>query len=130
MKHGLDVTASSMCTFICAQEVGNVAQAAYWMRGIKISNIDIDHRREAIERLINFRQDYRALRDICGGCGIEFEGKERKFCRGCRAYCYCSRDCQKMHWNRNNDGHREDCKGLTELKQKVKEAKRMSVLGK
>ena len=129
-KHGLDVTASSMCAFICAQEVGNVAQAAYWMKGIKISNIDIDHRREAIERLINFRQDYRALRDICGGCGIEFEGKERKFCRGCRTSCYCSRECQKMHWNRKNDGHREDCKGVTELKQKVKEAKRMSVLGK
>ena len=130
MIHGLQTTASSLCAFICALEVGNVAQAAFWIRRVKVSKIEIDARRDAIERLIKFRQDVRALRDICGGCGAEFEGKERKFCRGCHAYCYCSRECQKMHWNRKNDGHRKDCKGLTELKQRMKEAKRMAMLGK
>ena len=124
------MTSSSMCAFMCAEHVGNVAQAAFWMRRIKISNLRNDSRRDAVEQLVNFRQSLRALRDTCGGCGAEFEGEERKFCRGCRAYCYCSRDCQKTHWNRKNDGHREDCKGLTELKQMAKEAKRMAMLGK
>jgi hypothetical protein len=127
---GFDMTRSSMCAFICAQQIGFVAQAAFWMQGIKVSSLDIGDRRESVERLINFRQDARALRDICGGCGVEFEGKERKFCRGCRTFCYCNRECQKMHWNRKDGGHREDCKGLTELKHKVKEAKRMAILGK
>ena len=135
MKHGLDVTASAMssssvCAFMCACQLGFVAQAAFWMRRITISSICIDSRRESVGRLVSFRRGLREQRDICGGCGIEFEGKERKFCRGCRAYCYCSRECQKTHWNRKNDGHREDCKGLMELKQKVKEAKRMAMLGK
>ena len=133
MMRGVDGAAKSMCAFMYAQKVGNLAQAAFWMKRTRVSNIPFstaDARRGSIERLVRFRQDLRALRDICCGCGIEFEGKERKFCRGCRAYCYCSRDCQKMHWNRKDDGHREDCKGLKELKQKVKEAKRMSMLGK
>ena len=133
MMHGVDVAAKSMCAFIYAQKGGNLAQAAFWMKRTRVSDVGyvtVAGLRGAVERLVRFRQDLRALRDICGGCGVEFEGKERKFCRGCRTFCYCSRECQKMHWNRKNDGHREDCKGLTESKQKVKEAKRMAMLGK
>ena len=57
-----------------------------------------------------------------------FEGKDRKFCRSCKTFCYCSRECQKMHWNRKKDGHREDCKGAMELKQKLKKARREAAM--
>ena len=86
---------------------------------------DLEDKKKHICILINSRRDLRAARDTCGGCGTEFEGKERKFCRGCRSYCYCSRECQKIHWNRKNGGHREDCKAATELKRKMKEAKKV-----
>lgn len=52
----------------------------------------------------------REIRDECGGCGAALEGETRKYCAGCRTHCYCSRDCQKRHWNRSRDGHREECK--------------------
>ena len=81
-----------------------------------------------VKNLVDLHRGLRSLRDICGGCGAEFEGKERKFCRACRAYCYCSRECQKMHWNRKKGGHREDCKGASELKQKMKEKKKAEAI--
>ena len=33
----------------------------------------------------------------------------RKMCRRCRTYCYCSRECQELDWNRAIYGHREEC---------------------
>lgn len=52
----------------------------------------------------------REIRDECGGCGAVLEGETHKYCAGCKTYCYCSRDCQKRHWNRSRSGHREECK--------------------
>ena len=60
----------------------------------------------------NGRNAIRELRACCGGCGASLEDDERrKICEGCRTHCYCSRDCQKRHWNRR-DGkdHRRECK--------------------
>ena len=107
--------------------LGMHAQLRFWARLAKKRSIsgslDLSDRRRRIEHIVyNFRE-LRLLRDTCGGCGAAFEGEDRKFCRGCRTFCYCSRKCQKMHWNRKEDGHREDCKAATELKQKLKEAK-------
>ena len=112
---------------LCKRTLGQHAQGRFWLGKITISELEFeteDQRKRAITSIIDYQRELRQLRDTCGGCGVEFEGKDRKFCRGCRAYCYCSRECQKMHWNRKKDGHREDCLGLKDLKQKLKEAKR------
>ena len=92
-------------------------------------SLDIHERGNRVLALVKIQRKSREIRDTCGGCGVEFEGKERKFCRGCRAVCYCSRDCQKMHWNRKKDNHREDCKAATELKRKLKEARKKATAG-
>ena len=114
---------------VAMQAVTFHALGRWWLRRVTLSNIKFDsgeERMEAIASFISYQQELRQMRDICGGCGVEFEGKERKFCRECRTYCYCSRECQKIHWNRKQNGHREDCLVLTDLKKKFKEAKRNS----
>lgn len=110
----------------CMMLLGDYAKGRFWAGKVKLSKmtfLSVQDRKTATITLITHQQCLRKLRDICGGCGAEFEGKDCKFCRGCRAYCYCSRECQKMHWNRKKNGHREDCLGLQDVKQKFKEAK-------
>ena len=116
---------------ICKDSLGNFAQARFWAGRVKLAAMPFssaEQRKEALVELLDSRREFRELRDTCGGCGVEFEGKERKFCRACRTFCYCSRECQKLHWNRKDNGHREDCKGLTELKKKMKEADRRRLM--
>ena len=136
--------ASEMCTcvhvwapsiynaMLCCGEItlDLKAQRKLWARLAQKESIsvelDANERLERTQKIISVLRDLRQLRDTCGGCGVAFEGKERKFCRGCKTFCYCSRECQKMHWNRKKNGHREDCKGATKLKKKLKEARRQS----
>ena len=59
----------------------------------------------------DIRSRLREMRNSCGGCGAALDGDRRKYCRCCRTYCYCNKDCQKRHWE---DGHREECKGVEE----------------
>lgn len=118
---------------LCCQGLQKYAQAKFFgnlSRTSLQSEVSLPQlaRIERVDCLVDLQRELRTIRDTCGGCGVEFEGKERKFCRGCRAYCYCSRDCQKMHWNRMEGGHREDCKGVMELKQKMKEKKRAEAM--
>mmetsp|Transcript_6325 Transcript_6325/g.17664 ORF Transcript_6325/g.17664 Transcript_6325/m.17664 type:complete len:315 (+) Transcript_6325:401-1345(+) len=103
------------------------AQEIFWAQlDKKVSasaKLEVEDRVYRVKTLVCVCRELRLLRDTCGGCGAAFEGKDRKFCRGCRTYCYFSRECQKMHWNRKENGHRQDCKGATELKRKLKEAR-------
>ena len=122
----VNVNCRSFDAMLCAELLGLHAQRRFWAGKVKISSIDFistDHQRRGIMELLNTQRDLRQMRNSCGGCGVAFEGKERKFCRECRTYCYCSRECQKMHWNRKENCHREDCLGLKEVKQKLKEAR-------
>ena len=120
---------SVMC---CCGGLHKYAQAKFWARLVKKNlrhpEMEYETRIALVKGLVRVQRELRALRDICGGCGVEFEGKERKFCRGCCAVCYCSRECQKMHWNRKEGGHREDCKDSSELKQKMKENKKAEAI--
>ena len=107
---------------LCAGQLGLEAQARFWFCKVKLSEIiDHDFRRMAAKDYFWASAKFREQRDTCGGCGAQFEGKDRKYCRRCRTFCYCSRDCQKLHWNRKEDGHREDCLGLKELKEQLME---------
>ena len=121
----------SLYAMACKRILGHHAPGRFWLGKVTISKLVFqteERRKFAITSFLSYQRKLRQLRDICGGCGAEFEGKDRKFCRECRTYCYCSRECQKMHWNRKDNGHREDCLGLKDLKQKLKEAKRNSDL--
>lgn len=118
-------SSASLIAYMASQNLGNHAQGKVWCGKVDVRDIHFDtveQKKVAIRQIIDYRRELRQLRDICGGCGAEFEGKDRKFCRGCRAFCYCSRECQKVHWNRKTNGHREDCLGLKDVKQKLKEA--------
>ena len=77
---------------------------------------------ESKDCLDTIRSKLREFRDSCEWCGVALVGSTRKYCRGCKAYCYCSRECQKLHWNRKQDSHRDECKEAEEHWEKIMEA--------
>ena len=77
---------------------------------------------ESKERRQEIRSELREIRNSCGGCGAALEGERRKYCRGCRTYCYCNRECQKVHWARADNGHRDECKEVMCQARKIFEA--------
>ena len=100
----------------CCWKLGRFAEAKFWLTfpGLTTCTDVIDG--EFAECLPNVQSALRALRQTCKVCGVSLNTDTRKLCKGCKAYCYCSRDCQKVHWNRSEDGHREECKKVMEMK--------------
>ena len=58
--------------------------------------------------------------EMCDNCAVV--SKSLKACGGCKITNYCSIECQKLHWAASDDGHREECKRVMELKQMIKDA--------
>ena len=102
---------------VCCNSLGMFAEAKFWHSlAMKIGPIP-DGCSELFYRLL---WHWRGLRKSCKACGITLNSDTRKLCKGCKTYCYCSVECQKNHWDRSEDGHREECMKVTELKERVK----------
>ena len=66
------------------------------------------------------KKNFRELRGACASCGVLLDRSTRKLCGGCHTYCYCSRQCQKQHWNNRHCGHKTECIGTQKLIESVK----------
>jgi tetratricopeptide (TPR) repeat protein len=102
----------------CSWHLQRVAEAKFWLSfGSRTGQGIPDY---VAEKVSHFQQHLRDLRQSCTVCSAPLDRSNRKLCKGCKTYCYCSRDCQKVHWNCSEDGHREECKRVTALKEKMK----------
>jgi hypothetical protein len=64
------------------------------------------------------RQCLRDVRFQCRVCGKQEEGSiKMKACSGCQIIRYCSRSCQKVHWNSSleDGGHKKVCPVIRKL---------------
>ena len=98
----------------CCSQLQRVAEAKFWMTVATRSSAKPDD--AFVDNIPNVQSSLRVLRQTCKVCGVSLNADTRKLCKGCKTYCYCSRDCQKVHWNRSEDGHREECKKVMEMK--------------
>ena len=91
---------------------------------------DVEMKKTRLAVLIAMKKDLCGFRKGCATCGTALDRSNRKLCRGCRNHCYCSRECQKVHWNRKKGGHRAECKEAQELKVQIRDAGLMEKLTK
>ena len=107
----------------CCWQLKRLAEAKFWMAVATRTNAkpgDVYDGDVFIDNIPNVQSSLQALRQSCTVCCAPLDRSNRKLCKGCKTYCYCCRDCQKVHWNRSEDGHREECKKVTELEEKMK----------
>ena len=103
----------------CCWKLQRLAEAKLWLSfGSRAGQKGIPD--DWTRNIPRVQQRLRNLRQSCKVCSAPLDRSNRKLCKECKAYCYCSRECQKVHWNRSEDGHREECKRVTELRETVK----------
>lgn len=102
----------------CCLKLNRLPEAKVWFS--LASWIGADATGISKEHITTFRQHLRHMRRHCLTCGVALDSNTRKLCKGCKTYCYCSVECQKIHWDRSEDGHRDECKKVTELKKRIK----------
>ena len=110
---------AACCAMKCCRKLQRYAEAKLWLSIASSSWARHGIPDTWAEIVPHLQQRLRTLRQSCKVCSAPLHRVNRKLCKGCTAYCYCSRDCQKVHWNRSEDGHREECKRVTELKEKL-----------
>ena len=106
-------------------------QAKVWADGVKSTGfLDAftsavsdagSARTRRMTTLISVRRGLLDLRKACATCGLSLDRTTRKLCKGCKAHCYCSTQCQEKHWNKAKGGHRAECKGAQALKKRIKD---------
>jgi tetratricopeptide (TPR) repeat protein len=103
----------------CCWNLQRYAEAKLWLSLVSRAGQEVIDQ-DCVEVVSHLQQRLRDLRQNCTICSAPLDRSNRKLCKGCKAYCYCSRDCQKVHWNRSEDDHRQECKKVTKLKEKTK----------
>ena len=110
---------ASIC---CWFSLGRWAEGKFWLSFAR----KLDQKTKAIDKSgclsVNAFTDYQLhlFRKTCKVCSALLDTSTRKLCKGCKTFCYCSIECQKIHWDRSEDGHREECKRVMELKERMK----------
>ena len=99
---------------VASLKLRNICLARYWY-GIasKIEHQSLKSRRQKASKL------FCSLRQTCSWCEIRLDRSTRKMCKDCKAYCYCSRDCQSAHWNAEENDHKSECQKAMEIKKKT-----------
>jgi len=133
-SEGLVEEPAAFDSLIMCRSIGNMwPQARFWLsmgtKNLRSLLSSCGDPKRVLGVIVGVRTGLREIRDQCGGCGAALQGDMRKKCGGCKTFCYCNRDCQKAHWNRSKDGHREECKEVMELRRKVKDARKESKSG-
>ena len=96
----------------CCQKLGRTVEGLFWAKQAALAGGWTKNEKEHAETA---HSDLCEMRKSCSTCGVALDTSNRKLCAGCKISCYCSRDCQKVHWNRPDDGHRDQCKTIMKM---------------
>ena len=99
----------------CCSEQNLIAQSRLWLSISKNNTAACE-----CKAMITCREVATDLRKFCWTCEVELNIGNRKLCKGCKAFCYCSVDCQKTHWDMSEDGHRSECKDVMALTKRLR----------
>lgn len=101
----------------CCFKLNRLAEAKFWM--CLASRLADGQELVQSNCVSGVQKQLRILRKTCKVCSAPLSTETRKLCKGCKTHCYCSTACQKEHWDRSEDGHREECKRVMKLKEKL-----------
>lgn len=110
---------------ITCKRLKNMPETNFWFNIVSKPEMT-PAKQESRKSVDDIGRKLRVFRDNCGECGADLEGDRRQYCSQCRTYCYCSRECQKLHWNRTGEGgHRDECMGVKLLEDKMATAQQV-----
>ena len=128
------ISEAAYWAMICSGDLGRFAISKLLLpmasKCIFIENMSVEEKKTRLAVLVEMKKKLCTFRKECATCGTALDRSNRKLCKGCRNHCYCSRECQKVHWNRKKDGHRDECKEAQELKVQIRDAGLMKKLAK